>query len=210
MQPAHTRCVDSVGVSRCGQSGVWHAGTGHVPVQPRFPGRAGAPPSHPHGFFQLPHHRVRGRAPPPEPPCRPRPRRGGARGARRWNKTPAPGSPAAAATVRGAPGRHRAGVGTAGPQGGGCAMGERAGGAAPLPRRPRPAPPAPPRLYLRRAPAPARPAGPAPPAAGTRSPGCGPPCSCGGDGLSPPLAARSPPLSAAGGAREGGGAAAGG
>lgn len=74
----HTRCVDSVGVSRCG-----HAGTRHVSVKLRFPGRAGAPPRHPYGFFQLPHHRVRGQAPPPEPPCRPRPRRGGARGARR-------------------------------------------------------------------------------------------------------------------------------
>lgn len=83
LQPTRTRCVDSVGVSRCGHSGVWHAGTWHVPVQPPFPGRAGAPPSHPHGFFQLPHHRVRGQAPPAEPPCRPRPRRGGARGARR-------------------------------------------------------------------------------------------------------------------------------
>ncbi|XP_064255961.1 basic proline-rich protein-like [Passer domesticus] len=41
--------------------------------------------------------------------------------------------------------------------------------------------------------------GPGPAAQGRRAEGCGPPCSRGGDGLSPPVAARSPPLSAAAG-----------
>lgn len=79
-----------------------------------------------------------------------------------------------------------------GPQQGRRVYGERPGGTAPHGRANR-RPPRPPPRYLRRAPAPARPAGPAPPAAGTRSPGCGPPCSRGGDGRSAPLAApRSP------------------
>lgn len=114
------------------------AGTRRISAKLHFLGRAGAPPSQPHGFFHLPALQPRCQSPPPAPASgeftgrTKHPRRYPPPARRRQRGGPS-GEPAAAM------GPGRAARPPAGPQGvGGAARGHRAA----RPRQPPPAPPA--------------------------------------------------------------------